>query len=484
MRTTHLWRFNFERPKLSLTLYFIAWKVLLLCIALASPSPGYDTSTGLALGDDLIDHKSPYQGLKIIEKLTRWDAIWFTQIAHDGYTYEQQWMAGWGFAKLLGLFSGLETSLPSTALAAVVGITIAHISHLLSTLVLYELSLLSLQSLTRPERSSLALLAASLHIISPAGLFLSAPYAESLFSLMTFSGFYLYGRSFLRHAGEPVLAENLFLLSSGLCLGVATTIRGNGLLSGLVFVYEAMIYVCTVFLWRDFRDNVSLRRHCVLLLTGTIMGCIAIFPHYLAYLEYCTPSAKRPWCSQRLPSIYAWVQSKYWYVSPITWIAKLTLNRNIGFLQYWTFANLPLFILAMPMLYIMCVSSIWAWVHTARPQIYQPAEIKDKAAKEIHRISQSVSSNPMRHDEMLRRLAIPQMALTVLAFTTYHVQIITRLSSAYPVWYWWLAYMITEDSRGRAALQRKVKLEVLITRWMVMYAIIQGGLFASFLPPA
>ena len=314
MKGTHVWRSRAEQPKLSLTLYFFVWKILLLMIALASPGPAYDTSTILALGK-AIDHRSSYLGWRIIEKLTRWDAIYFTQVAHSGYTYEQQWMAGWGFTKLLGLVPISSASLPPTALAAVVGISMAHISHLLSTLVLYELSLLSLQGLSQPKRSSMALVAACLHIITPAGLFLSAPYAESLFSLTTFLGFYLYGRSFLHPLKDSGLKCHMLLLSSGLCLGVASTIRGNGLLSGLVFVHEAMLYLWNTLLSDTSLNEIPFQRFCALILSGTTMGIVAIFPQYLAYLDYCTPLQKRSWCSDRLPSIYAWVQSHYWYVS-------------------------------------------------------------------------------------------------------------------------------------------------------------------------
>jgi phosphatidylinositol glycan class V len=80
----------------------------------------------------------------------------------------------------------------------------------------------------------------------------------------------------------------------------------------------------------------------------------------------------------------------------------------------------------------------------------------------------------------LQKFAIPQLVLTVLALTTYHVQIITRISSGYMVWYWWLAFLASEEPQAR----RKRGLPMIAVRWMVIYAIVQGGLFASFLPPA
>ena len=165
-------------------------------------------------------------------------------------------------------------------------------------------------------------------------------------------------------------------------------------------------------------------------------------------------------------------------------IPKLTGSRGVGFLNYWTLSNLPLFLLAVPMLYILCVSSNWAWVHTAHSLNSNQENIQNSNAKERGGIKQIMRSHFERNHEIPWRLAIPQIALAILGLTTYHVQIITRLSSGYPVWYWWLAYMIIEDSRELVILQSSVRLGPLITRWMVMYAVIQGGLFASFLPPA
>ena len=161
--------------------------------------------------------------------------------------------------------------------------------------------------------------------------------------------------------------------------------------------------------------------------------------------------------------------------------------RGVGAFKYWKLSNLPLFLLAAPMLYIMFVSGLWAgipfaWDHTVTPQVPRESAIMGDASDQGKQPSFVVAHSDLR-DKMIRMLAIPQSVLAIMALTTYNVQIITRLSSGYPVWYWWLAYMIVED-RQVAILRRKVRTGTLVVRWMVMYAIIQGGLFASFLPPA
>lgn len=73
-------------------------------------------------------------------------------------------------------------------------------------------------------------------------------------------------------------------------------------------------------------------------------------------------------------------------------------------------------------------------------------------------------------------LAAMQTLLAVLAITNYHVQIISRVSSGYPVWCWWVASCLADEKRRAWGYG--------VTVFIVMYASIQGALFASFLPPA
>ena len=153
---------------------------------------------------------------------------------------------------------------------------------------------------------------------------------------------------------------------------------------------------------------------------------------------------------------------------------RLIFYRGVGFLSYWTISNLPLFILATPMLFILLRSGIWALQGCLSSEISA-----DKGNREHAGISP-----PLRINQAIaRRFATPQIVLAALALTTYHVQVITRLSSGYPVWYWWLASLILDDRRT-GLMVRKWSTAFIISRWMVIYAIVQGGLFASFLPPA
>jgi phosphatidylinositol glycan class V len=81
------------------------------------------------------------------------------------------------------------------------------------------------------------------------------------------------------------------------------------------------------------------------------------------------------------------------------------------------------------------------------------------------------------------QLAIPQLVLTVAAATNFHVQIINRISSGYPLWYLVVAKWVTDRAASDGVAEADAYAQRTI-RGMVVYTIIQGLLFASFLPPA
>lgn len=152
-------------------------------------------------------------------------------------------------------------------------------------------------------------------------------------------------------------------------------------------------------------------------------------------------------------------------------------------------SNLPLFALALPMLAVLTTSSLWA----------MQLNIGHLIGRRMTGLN-AVSPRPapesiQRTRGLLRRLAVPQFLLALLALTSYHVQIITRLSSGYSVWYIWLAALLTETSNfvftdnvqgPKNLISTNIRhfgpTEVI--RYMVIYAAIQAGLYSSFLPPA
>ena len=108
MYTLIAWARPLDHPKGFLVLTFIAWKLVLLCVALTSPGPGYDTSTLLLPShSNLAQAKSgsDWEPASSLNHLVRWDAIYFTQLARRGYIWEQEWAFGWGFTNLVAVNS-------------------------------------------------------------------------------------------------------------------------------------------------------------------------------------------------------------------------------------------------------------------------------------------------------------------------------------------------------------------------------------------
>jgi GPI mannosyltransferase 2 len=88
-------------PVRSLVLTFAAWKAFLLLIAVVSSlGSAYDTSTTLLSPDTVSFREAPFD---LVTRLTRWDAIYFVQIARRGYLFEQDWAFGKGLPTVISL---------------------------------------------------------------------------------------------------------------------------------------------------------------------------------------------------------------------------------------------------------------------------------------------------------------------------------------------------------------------------------------------
>ncbi|KAF7592845.1 ER membrane glycoprotein subunit of the GPI transamidase complex-like protein [Aspergillus hancockii] len=185
------------------------------------------------------------------------------------------------------------------------------------------------------------------------------------------------------------------------------------------------------------------RRLSVIVIGGCVVALGLIVSQWLAYAAFCmADKPARVWCERLIPSIYGWVQVHYW---------------NVGFLRYWTLSNLPLFLLAFPMLFILCHSSTWAL---------------------------NARSSSDTATSMLTWLAAPQGLLAVMALTSYHVQIINRISSGYPLWYWYLVCQTFDPTEKGGVAVKSSRTFAMAVQGMVIYALVQAVLFGSFLPPA
>jgi GPI mannosyltransferase 2 len=315
-------------PLSLLFLLFALWKAVLFLVILCSPGPGYDTSTTLLDFANLQSNhqtdllsSSPTLSSSLL-KLVRWDAIYFSQLSHRGRVFEQEWAFGvglsgpvsfistrrWILAQALHFTDSVVISqLTGTSSALVeigTAVVLSHIAHFLTVLLLYALS-------RRVSSSATSIIAAALHIISPAGAFLSAPYSESLFSTLNILGFYLYLDA--RITGGSL--GGFKTIVAGISFGCATLVRSNGILGGLPFLYDAILQ--GLHLLRAGISTEGIRKLLALCAGGLLIALGALLPQYEAYQKFCrdvVEQDRRPWCDSQFPSIYGWVQRHYWLV--------------------------------------------------------------------------------------------------------------------------------------------------------------------------
>lgn len=147
----------------------------------------------------------------------------------------------------------------------------------------------------------------------------------------------------------------------------------------------------------------------------------------------------------------------------------------MGLFRYWTLSNIPLFVLAAPVTWLLLVSSATI-LHSA---IQRP--LHGRLASQI-----SGTEDPRNKTSAickLPELALPQLLLAVMAVTSFHTQIVNRIASGYPMWYLVIAQWLV-DSQSTNRTNEPSSRAQWVVRGFVVYSLVQGILFANFLPPA
>ncbi|KAJ3302621.1 hypothetical protein HDV03_004806 [Kappamyces sp. JEL0829] len=357
--------------------------------------------------------------------LIRWDAVYFLDIAENGYKYEQQFAFFPGLPLLMRLLAALLDPLSylSTRTSIVLaGILISNLCFVAAALALYRLGL------ALDFRPKTALAAAILFCISPASIFMSTLYTESLFAFLTLQGMRLYVE------GRKSMACALWACSS--------LVRSNGTMYAGFFVWDIV-------------DGVRRKRlGGQTLLAGLARAVVVVLPmgvfQWVGYWTFCRDQATaRPWCLSLVPSIYAFVQQEYW---------------NNGLLAYWTVANIPNFLLALPV-YAMHCTAIFSYA----------------AADPVRFATLGFGSSKPQHHEFHTTKLLPFVYLTValMFYLTFfmHVQIIIRIFTCLPIVPLYAASVLNSHSSRPAHVTYYLA-------YLVAYSSIGIVLFAVFLPPA
>lgn len=368
----------------------------------------------------------------------RWDAQYYLHIYRYGYTYENTLAFFPLFPSVVNLLASFVPG-HSNTLFLVIGIVLNNVIFVFAALVLFDLTMRIYDNVLMSYNSTV------LFCINPASIFFSAPYSESLFAFTTFYGMYY------------VLREHIW--KSTFFFSFSVLNRSNGLLNAGFLLYAFI------------QSAVRKRKILFKSLVGTcfIFACFGSFQVY-GYYKFCTlqeykfdpevidyasvnnlitPSNNSlpPWCGVRLP--YSYIQEKYW--------------KNIGFLSYFQFKQIPNFLLASPCIFLVLKFGF---------QYFYKNNI--------------IYLGLRRQDKPDFVFIVHSMFLTIFCFFCIHVQVTTRmLASSSPVLYWTCAsYFEFPLNLNRTTLCNLLRgfESRLVLLYFLTYFIIGTSLFVNFFP--
>ncbi|CEP18496.1 hypothetical protein [Parasitella parasitica] len=263
------------------------------------------------------------------------------------------------------------------------GVIVANVSFVLAAGALYKLTLAAL-----PKNKQLAHVSSIAFCLSPPAMFMSSFYTESLFALMSFTGM------------KWVIQKKY--LKAALIWGIASAVRSNSIVYSGFFFYDLF--------WQRLinRQNFFAGFLRSVIYTGITAGGFALFQYYV-YTEFC--SLDRPWCMQKLPLAYSFVQKEYW---------------DNGFLSYYEIKQIPNFVLAAPIIAIS-VFGLKDYIQNDSTAFWTLGISRNKQ-----------KANGDYHSPKLAVFMYLWTFLLLFATTSMHVQVIIRFFTSVPPFYWFV----------------------------------------------
>ncbi|XP_043276959.1 GPI mannosyltransferase 2 [Venturia canescens] len=428
--------------------------------------------------------------------LIRWDAQYFIHIAKYGYTFENT-LAFFPLYPLcvryLAMIMGkVFFMLNNHSIIVLAAVSLNYFCFVKSALILYDLSKHVLKS------TNLAYKAAILYCMNPASIFFSAAYSESMFAYVTFYSM-LGSLELLRFVYIPI--------------GLSALVRSNGLVNIgfpiFMWLHQWLKYVLPKIIL-EYRNSVKKSfsvgavhtMYDFLNTLNTIFLSLIpfVFFQIYVYLLFCTeynlevlipphvesfavknhlqiPSNNSfTWCQGTFPIAYSNIQKKYW---------------NVGFMKYYEFKQIPNFLLASPILYIM-LKCIYQYLVNWKEFLYYFLGMEGKESERIAKAGQLPVETFV--------FVIHALFLTIFSILFIHIQVSTRfLASASPLLYWYCATILSyrrnsskefEEScnlnskwRVFLLLQESYTLsDRLIILYFLGYIVLGCAMYSNFLP--
>ncbi|KAL8097397.1 uncharacterized protein LOC141683767 isoform X2 [Apium graveolens] len=439
--------------------------------------------------------KFPYIA-SVIEDSIVWDGVYYVRTAQCGYEYEQSY-AFWPllpfciFVLSKSVFAPLVPLVGYRAVLGLSGYVLNNMAFVFAATYFHRLSVIVLKDKVAAMRAS------TLFCFNPASIFFSSIYSESLYALLSIGG--------LCHLMSG--AKNL----STLWLALSVLARSNGVLNAgyigfqmMHQAYDAAFYKKRFYLAVQILLAGAFRCLCICL-------PLFIFQAY-GYFNIChgrSADEQRPWCKNRVPMVYNFIQSYYW---------------GVGFLKYFKVKQLPNFLLAAPILSLALASIIYyvklryvIFITLGFRGFKAPPVDKSSSPFQLYSELDTLSRNSnitsgntskiTQENQTLRwrRPAVREndlsklpseyrsldkeeyLTLTLLpfvlhlgfmagvAFLVMHVQVATRFLSANPPLYWFATSLPALSKNGK-------RWGYLIWAYCAAYILLGSLLFSNFYP--
>lgn len=450
--------------------------------------------------DGTAGHNHPY--IKALESgmasLTPWDSVYFVRIAQCGYESDQifaffpllplvMWIGGklaravyagwllgghvWGGGQwadelqVAWAVFGTDTTAAITSVERIgmvwTGLLVNFGAFCVAAMVLYRLG----EGVLGDAR--LAYLAAVLFCFNPASVFYSAVYTESLFGMCTWLGIWM-------------VLRRRYWVGVG-WLAAAGLARSNGILGVWFLIWAELLGSKEVFVSASGRELLSLWRRIVRVVMGAAVVCLPyICMQAYGWFAFCRPGREdNPgWCDAAVPSIYGYVQHKYW---------------DVGFLNFYEkLIRLPFVIQSVPVI-VLAVATCWTWT-------FGPWEVAGRQGRasslrrfvtlgwvQLDPATSKHVATTLRHSAVIvEPLVAPfvyHLALmTFVAMFVMHVNVATRFLSSSPLLFWGAAQWILNDPRGRVNRGGAARRWRIMWVWCASYVVVGSLMFPNFYP--
>ncbi|XP_074601191.1 phosphatidylinositol glycan anchor biosynthesis class V [Brevipalpus obovatus] len=342
---------------------------------------------------------------------TRWDSQYFLSIAKDGY-YSERLIVFFPLYPLLTrylekiIFNRVKDGFASLVISSIL---LNHTLFLISSILLFKLSMRIFHNSPVNSRIQKALEAVQYFCFNPASIFFSACYSESLFMTLTLAAL------LSLEAARPFCSAMFF--------GLACLTRSNGLFAVIFLVYFHFESI--------FKRTTAKRNQISILFSRAIFSqvfklslqlFVMLFPFVLHQIIsrkiICSEKSAQnsEFCSSILVLPYAFIQKKYW---------------NVGFLNYYQFKQLPNFALALP---VLTTSALIVF------NFFKAHKKKLIHLEWLNLMKRSQKTSRSWANERCLPYLLHLSILLTISLLFVHVQVSTRLIfSSTPIIYWAIA---------------------------------------------